>query len=389
MKRGPLLMVILSVELIVAIVLVYNYSFLLERLSLRRTSDSVSQATVTAPTAVLPVAPTAAVLPTATPVVIIANPTPQGQLNPAISPATLSLFDPLPSEMASPEYPRTPELIALGRTLFFDPRLSANQSQSCHTCHILTRYGVDSLPVSVGHNGEPVQRNAPTVYNAALHIAQFWDGRAATVEEQAKGPILSSGEMGMLDPAEVEATLRALPGYQPLFAAAFPQQAEPIVFDNVAIAIAAFERGLVTPARFDRFVAGDYSQLNEQEQRGFATFADLGCPTCHVGVTVGGLLFKKLGEMEPYPVDDLGRYLVTGLESDRYVFKVPSLRNAAETAPYLHNGSIATLDEMVVLMARHQLGKEVTDQQVSDVVAFIKSLTGDLPRDYITPPPLP
>jgi cytochrome c peroxidase len=376
-------MVILSVELIVAIVLVYNYSFLLERLSLQRQPAADQPVVVVQPTP-LPVTATT-VVPTAS----AAPPAPQAQLNPLLSPAILSLFDPLPSEMPPLDYQRTPELIALGRTLFFDPRLSANNSQSCHTCHLLAQYGDDGLPVSIGHDGVPVKRNAPTVYNAALHIAQFWDGRAATVEEQAKGPILSSGEMGMLDAAEVETVLRSIPGYQPLFVAAFPGQAEPIVFDNVATAIAAFERGLVTPSRFDRFLTGDYSQLTEQEQRGLATFADLGCPTCHVGVTVGGLLYKKLGEVEPYPIEDLGRYLVTGLESDRYVFKVPSLRNAAETGPYLHNGSIATLEEMVVLMARHQLGKDVTEQQVADIVAFIKSLTGALPHDYITPPPLP
>ncbi len=406
MKRGPLLMVVLTIELIVAVVLIYNYRFLLDRLSLGPavTPAVVSTDPVVTPEngadpnalANLPTEPvlaggdlsaTTATNPTA------ANPTaanlPTGQLIPSLSPSILTLFAPLPNEATPTTYQMSDDLIALGRALFYDPRLSVDQRQSCHTCHLLTNYGVDGLALSIGHNGDPVKRNAPTVYNAALHIAQFWDGRAATIEDQAKAPILNSGEMGMLDPSEVETMLRALPGYQPLFAAAFPSQAQPIVFDNAATAIAAFERRLITPSRFDRFLAGDYSQLTEQEQRGLATFAELGCPTCHVGVTVGGLLYKKLGEVEPYPIEDLGRYLVTGLESDRYVFKVPSLRNAAKTGPYLHNGSIQTLEEMVVLMARHQLGKQVTDQQVSDIIAFIDSLTGEIPTAYITPPPMP
>ncbi|HRW08334.1 MAG TPA: cytochrome c peroxidase [Caldilineaceae bacterium] len=400
MKRGPLLTVILTIELLVAVVLVYNYTFLLERLSLGGgNSEAVSdggsavqqqagagQAVVTsAPADAQPVATLSTVADSG------ANPAsqPRGQLIPELSPAVLSLFDPLPSEATPRNYQLSEELVRLGKALFYDPRLSVDQRQSCHTCHVLDRYGVDGLPVSIGHDGEPVKRNSPTVYNAALHIAQFWDGRAATVEDQAKAPILSSGEMGMLDPQQVESTLRSLPGYRPLFTAAFPGQEEPIIFENAAVAIAAFERRLLTPARFDRFLAGDYTQLTEQEQRGLATFAELGCPTCHVGVTVGGLLYKKLGEVEPYPIEDMGRYLVTGVESDRYVFKVPSLRNAAKTAPYLHNGSVATLEEMVVLMARHQLGKEVTDTQVADIVAFISSLTGEIPHEYIAPPPLP
>lgn len=401
MKRGPLLMVVLTIELIVAVVLIYNYRFLLDRLSV---GPSLTPAVVSsdplvasengaAPSALtnlpaepLPTNGDLAVGSAATPVV--AN-LPTGQLIPSLSPSILSLFAPLPNEATPTTYQMSDELVALGRSLFYDPRLSVDQRQSCHSCHLLTNYGVDGLALSIGHNGEPVNRNAPTVYNAALHIAQFWDGRAATIEDQAKAPILNSGEMGMLDPSEVETMLRSLPGYKPLFAAAFPNQPEPIIFDNAATAIAAFERRLLTPSRFDRFLAGDYSQLTEQEQRGLATFAELGCPTCHVGVTVGGLLYKKLGEVEPYPIEDLGRYLVTGLESDRYVFKVPSLRNAAQTAPYLHNGSIQTLDEMVVLMARHQLGKQVTEQQVSDIVAFIGSLTGEIPTAYIAPPPMP
>lgn len=383
MKRGPLILVILVIEVIVGLILFYNYRYLVDRLR-------PSQAATTLETLAVGNVQNAAELPapSAAPPAAIST-SPQGQLLVAIPPAIFALFAVLPPEATPLTYQLSDNLITLGRVLYYDPRLSVNQTQSCNTCHPLDRYGVDSLPLSIGHNGMPVKRNAPTVYNAALHIAQFWDGRSPTVEEQAKGPILSSDEMGMLDAAAVETVLRSIPGYAALFAAAFPGDPNPITFDHLSQAIGAFERRLLTPARFDRFLAGDYTQFTEQEQRGFATFAELGCPNCHVGVTVGGLQFKKLGEKEPYPLEDVGRFALTNLEVDRYVFKVPSLRNVAQTAPYLHNGSIQTLEEMVALMARYQLGKQVTAEQITDVVAFLNTLTGEIPRDYIAPPPLP
>lgn len=383
MKRGPLILVILVIEVIVGLILFYNYRYLVDRLR-------PSQAATTLETLAVGNVQNAAELPapSAAPPAAIST-SPQGQLLVAIPPAIFALFAVLPPEATPLTYQLSDNLINLGRVLYYDPRLSVNQTQSCNTCHPLDRYGVDSLPLSIGHNGMPVKRNAPTVYNAALHIAQFWDGRSPTVEEQAKGPILSSDEMGMLDAAAVETVLRSIPGYAALFAAAFPGDPNPITFDHLSQAIGAFERRLLTPARFDRFLAGDYTQFTEQEQRGFATFAELGCPNCHVGVTVGGLQFKKLGEKEPYPLEDVGRFALTNLEVDRYVFKVPSLRNVAQTAPYLHNGSIQTLEEMVALMARYQLGKQVAAEQITDVVAFLNTLTGEIPRDYIAPPPLP
>lgn len=371
MKRSPLIIIVLGIEVVIALVLWFNYQYLLDRL--RPTSSGPTLETLA----------TGAMATQAS-----ANGT-KGQLLVKLPPATLTLFSPLPAEAPPPSYQLTDELTALGRALFYDPRLSVNQVQSCNTCHPLAQYGMDGLSVSRGHNGEPVKRNAPTVYNAALHIAQFWDGRSPTVEEQAKAPILSGGEMGMLDPAAVEATLHSIPGYAPLFAAAFPSDPNPMTFDHVAQAIGAFERRLMTPSRFDRFLAGDYSQLNEQEQRGFATFTELGCVNCHVGVTVGGLQFKKLGEKETYPNEDTGRFAVTNLEIDRQVFKVPSLRNVAKTAPYLHNGSIRTLEEMVPLMARYQLGKQVTPEQVADIIAFLQTLTGEIPVEYISLAALP
>jgi cytochrome c peroxidase len=273
--------------------------------------------------------------------------------------------------------------------LFYEPRLSATQDMSCNTCHLLDHYGVDGLPVSVGHDGKPVKRNAPTVYNAAFHIAQFWDGRSPTVEEQAKMPIVAMGEMGLGTGERVDTVLRSIPGYSQPFAAAFPNQPAPITYQNVGLAIGAFERRLSLSSRFDLFLGGDHSQLTSDEQRGLATFITLGCANCHMGMTVGGLLYKKLGEIEPFPTEDVGRFAITGLPDDKFVFKVPSLRNVAKTGPYMHDGKINTLPEMVRIMARYQLGKQVTDAQVTDVVTFLNALTGDLPTGYITEPKLP
>ncbi len=299
-----------------------------------------------------------------------------------------SVFGQLPAVAESP-YPTSQELVDLGRMLYFDTRLSTDGTKSCNSCHDLNTYGVDGVARSIGVMGVPIARNSPTVYNAALHISQFWDGRSPDVEDQATKPIMAAGEMGMIDEKEVKRNVTSIPGYIPMFEAAFPADPDPINLKNVGMAIGAFERGLITPSRFDRFLAGDRTQLNEQEQKGLATFISLRCVTCHMGPTVGGLNYKRLGEKEPYPSEDLGRYEVTKLEEDKYVFKVPSLRNVAETGPYLHDGSIETLDEMVRLMARYQLGKEVNDGQVSDVVAFLKSLTGDVPTEYIAEPKLP
>ena len=312
-----------------------------------------------------------------------------GQLIPELPVSILSLFTPLPSQAEPSNYQLTPEMVDLGRHLYYDPRLSVNHQISCNSCHLLERYGVDSLATSIGHDGEAVDRNAQSVYNAALHISQFWDGRSPDVEDQAKGPIVSVAEMGMGDSAYVEEVLRSIPGYQPLFQAAFPNDAEPITFDNATRAIGAFERGLMTPSRFDRFLAGDYSQLNEQEQRGLLTFATTGCANCHMGVTVGGLFYKKLGEMEPYDTDDPGRARITGSDEDLHVFKVASLRNVTQTAPYLHDGSIKTLQEMIILMARYQLGKELANEQVAEIMMFLNTLTGEIPYDYIAVPALP
>ena len=308
---------------------------------------------------------------------------------PTISPDALKIFGTLPEEATPVNYEMSDPLIDLGRMLFYDPRLSISGNMSCNTCHGLNNYGMDGLRFSFGHTGNPVGRNAPTVYNAALHVSQFWDGRAADVEAQAKGPVLAAGEMGMPDAETVVSVLKSIAGYHPYFEAAFPGEDDPITYDNVGTAIGAFERRLVTPGRFDEFLAGDTTALTEAEQKGLSLFMNTGCIACHYGPTLGGNSYATLGAQEPYTTNDLGRYVVTGNEADMHVFKVPSLRNIAVTGPYLHDGSIPTMESMVQLMVRHQLGKQLTSEEIDYVVIFLRSLTGELPSDYTAQPQLP
>lgn len=308
---------------------------------------------------------------------------------PEITDAMLGIFGTLPEEVAPTGYEMSEPLVDLGRMLYYETRISINGNMSCNTCHGLNNYGMDGLRFSFGHSGNPVGRNSPTVYNAALHTAQFWDGRAADVEAQAKGPILAGGEMGMPSGDYVVEVLKAIPGYLPYFKAAFPGESDPITYDHVGQAIGAFERRLVTPGRFDEFLAGDMTALTEQEQRGFVLFIETGCASCHSGPALGGGMYATLGAKEPYTTNDLGRYNVTQDEKDKYAFKVPSLRNIAVTGPYLHDGSIPTLEAMVQLMSRHQLGSQLESDQVDDMVVFLRALTGELPSDYTAQPELP
>lgn len=300
-----------------------------------------------------------------------------------------ALFQPLPAEMASDRHPVTEERITLGRMLYYETRLSKNQDISCNTCHDLAKYGVDGEPTSSGHKGQRGGRNSPTVYNAALHLAQFWDGRAADVEEQAKGPVLNPIEMGMPDAGQVVKVLKSIPGYVDAFKAAFPEDADPVTYDNAAAAIGAFERRLVTPGAFDRFIAGDAQALTADQLAGLQAFVETGCATCHNGAAAGGAMYQKLGLVKPFTTADTGRAEVTGNDSDRFFFKVPSLRNITETGPYFHDGSVATLDQAIRLMAEHQLGRTITDQQVAGISTFLGSLRGEIPAAYITPPALP
>ena len=301
-----------------------------------------------------------------------------------------AMFAPLPSRFDAPENPATPEKIALGRMLYFDPRLSKAQELSCASCHHLDRGGADNARFSVGHQGKLGGRNAPTVFNAAGQIAQFWDGRAANVEEQAKGPVLNPLEMAMPDPDHVLAVLRSMPGYVTAFEAAFPGDKHPITYDNVGRAIGAFERGIVTPTRFDDLLAGNDNALDATEKAGLALFVRTGCATCHQGPLVGGTMYMKLGLAEPYGnTADQGRFGITQREEDRMFFKVPSLRNIVDTPPYFHDGSIEDLPTAVRTMARLQLGKQLTDDEVRRILAFLDVLSGRPPADYVAPPALP
>jgi cytochrome c peroxidase len=284
----------------------------------------------------------------------------------------------------------TPARVDLGRMLYYDTRFSLNNGIACNTCHQLDNFGVDGEPTSPGHEGVRGERNSPTVYNAALHTAQFWDGRAADVEEQAKGPIMNPVEMAMGSETDVLAVIDSIPDYPALFAAAFPEASDdPVTFDNISIAIGAFERALMTPGPLDDFIGGDYDALSEDAQKGLELFLDVGCITCHAGPAVGGGMYQKLGLIEPYETEDTGRYQVTGNEADKYFFKVPSLRNVAKTGPWLHDGSVTELSEMVRIMARHQLGKQLDDEQVRLLVTFLESLTGRIDEGYVAQPEMP
>lgn len=303
-----------------------------------------------------------------------------------IDPGQLKAFAPLDTVMASPANPVTPAKVALGRMLYYDTRLSSDRSVSCNSCHALDQYGVDRRPVSQGVRGQKGGRNAPTVYHAAGQIAQFWDGRAATVEEQAKGPILNPVEMAMPSGAAVIARLRAAPEYRTAFAAAFPEEASPVTYDNLGKAIGAFERRLVTPSRWDAYLAGDRNALTDAEKEGLEQFLAIGCQACHNGAYVGGATFQRVGVAVPWPArDDLGRFAVTKNAADSLVFKVPTLRNVEHTDPYFNDGKVAGLNEAVQLMARHQLGRNLTDEQTRAIVTWLKSLTGTLPTAYIAP----
>ena len=307
-----------------------------------------------------------------------------------LSESFLPLFKPLPNEVPCPDNELTEARIDLGRMLFFDKRFSKNQDVSCNSCHNVAKYGTDNSPTSTGHKGQKGGRSAPTVYNAALHIAQFWDGRAPTVEEQAKGPPLNPIEMAMSSKEAIEKVISSIPGYQEAFKKAFPGEANPISYDNFGKAIGAFERRLLTPSRWDKFLKGDKSALTDEERKGFETFATVGCANCHNQVGVGGHLYQKVGLVKPWPeLKDLGRFEATKKEEDKHFFKVPSLRNISETGPYFHDGSVTDLPTMVKMMAEHQLGRQITDDQTKSIIAFLGALKGDLPTDYIKEPALP
>ncbi|MBK8038788.1 MAG: c-type cytochrome [Verrucomicrobiaceae bacterium] len=307
-----------------------------------------------------------------------------------LSEAFLPMFKALPSEVPAPDNELTDAKINLGRQLYFENRISKGEKLSCNSCHKLDAFGQDNLPFSPGHEGKLGGRSSPSTYNAALHIAQFWDGREPTVEAQAKGPVLNPVEMGMPSADFVVKVLKSMPGYVEGFKAAFPGEADPITYDNFGKAVGAFERKLLTPGKWDEFLKGNKEALTAEEKKGFATFAKTGCVTCHNGAGVGGHMYQKLGLVKDWPgLKDNGRSDVTKNEGEKSFFKVPSLRNITETGPYLHDGSVKSIEEMVKMMAEYQLGKQLTDEEVSSIVTFLKALKGTPDAEYIKAPKLP
>ncbi len=294
-------------------------------------------------------------------------------------------FSPLPATMPGSEND-TPERIALGKKLYFEKRLSINDKQSCASCHILEKgfAGVDNLPTSPGARGEKGTRNSPTVLNSGWQDSQFWDGRAEDLVEQAKGPILNPIEMGMPDEKTVEQKIQGIAVYQSAFTKAFPNTKPAITYQHIAEAIAAFERTLITPSRFDDFMHGDAAALSKIEQRGLKEFLRVDCKSCHDGKLLGGETYEPLGKENPYENQtDQGIYTLTNDEDDRMFFKVSPLRNVALTAPYFHDGKIETLEQAVRKMGKLQLDEELTDQQVSDITSFLKALTDKKREHYV------
>lgn len=273
-----------------------------------------------------------------------------------------------------------PALAELGKKLFFDPRLSKSGFISCNSCHNLSMGGTDNLKTSIGHNWQQGPINSPTVLNSSLNLAQFWDGRAADLKEQAGGPIANPGEMAFTHELAI-GVLQSIPGYVAEFEAVFGKSELDI--DMVTDAIAAFEETLVTPhSPFDQWLLGDDDAITEQALAGYQLFKQSGCVACHNGPNLGGTSFQKMGVVEPYRSDSdaIGRAAVTGKDADRFTFKVPTLRNVELTYPYFHDGEAATLEEAVDIMGRLQLGRVYSEQEIGQIVAFLKSLTGEQPR---------
>ena len=311
-------------------------------------------------------------------------------------------WEALPSVAPAPaDNPTTAAKVELGKMLYFDPRLSSTGTVSCFSCHNVMEGGDDHMPTSAGVHAAKGGRNAPTVWNAAFHSVQFWDGRAPTLEEQAKGPPVNPIEMGMPNLNAVIDRISKIPGYRAPFEAAFGA-GDVVTMDNAAKAIAAYERTLITPgSAYDRYVAGEKSSLTEQQVKGMETFAEIGCTSCHQGpafngppLPVGTGFFMKFPAFtdtryvaEYRLTEDPGRYAVTKDEADRGMWRVPTLRNLVYTAPYMHNGAVKSLPEAVRVMGATQLDRTLSDTEVEDIVAFLGALTGPFPQQ--TMPRLP
>lgn len=302
---------------------------------------------------------------------------------------------PLPADMATADAPVAPDRVQLGNKLFFDRRLSVDGTTSCMRCHEPALYGTDAMDKSHGNHDKLNGRNAPTVLNAAAQFAIHWIGNRKDVEDQAMQALIGSASMGNPDYAAAMARIKAVPGYADLFRKAFPGDSNPVTPENFGKAVGAYERTLVTPSRFDAYLQGDAGALSGQERAGLRKFLDLGCASCHAGAGVGGGMYQKFGITADYWTEtgaqeiDKGRFAVTRDDADLYVFKVPSLRNVAMTAPYFHDGSVASLERAVTIMAKLQLGVELAKGDCRDIVAFLSSLTGRLPQNFAAAPVLP
>ncbi len=284
-----------------------------------------------------------------------------------------------PIRKIEPHHVTNPAMVELGKKLFFDPRLSRSGFISCNSCHNLSMGGTDNLQTSIGHGWQKGPINAPTVLNASFNVAQFWDGRASDLEAQAAGPIANPGEMAFTHPLAVE-VIASIPGYVTEFGKVFGSP--DVNIQRITQAIAAFEETLVTPnSRFDRWLAGDSAALSQQERVGYDLFNRNGCAMCHNGPAAGGTSFRKMGIVEPYTTTSgaVGRAAVTGKDADQLAFKVPTLRNIELTYPYFHDGAVDSLADAVSVMARVQVGRRFTVEENASVVAFLRTLTGDMP----------
>lgn len=311
------------------------------------------------------------------------------------------VFQPLPADAATAQRPITAERVALGHALFFEPRVSIDNRISCANCHLPSFYGAEPLPLSIGLQGKVLPRNTPTIFNTALQFVQHYGGNRSDVEDQAVRAVLSPFAYGHPNLEAGEAKLRTLTGYRPMFEKAFPGEADPMTLKNWGLAIGAYERVLLTPAPFDRYLNGDTRSIGEQAKRGLDKFMAAGCAGCHGGVVLGGTAYQKFGITQDYwtltgskPNDvhkgiDPGREWDTKNAADRFMFKVQQLRNVAVTPPYFHDGSVARLDDAVRIMGKAQLGRDLPAADVADIVAFLETLTGEVPPQFVRAPVLP
>jgi cytochrome c peroxidase len=306
-----------------------------------------------------------------------------------------AVFGTLTASMPSPDNPLTPEKVKLGQVLFWEPRISLDGTVSCTKCHPFGLYAADGLRKAVGNNCKPNPRNSPCILNSASQISAHWIGNRTSVEDQARQAVTGPPAFGMPSNEAVEKVLKGMKGYMAMFKGAFPADKERVSVENLAKAIGAFERTLMTPGPFDDIMKGNAGALTAQQKRGLRSFLDAGCMTCHFSPYLGGMMYQKFGVFEPYerytksqPVDE-GRVAVTKNPADRFLFKVPVLRNLAETPPFFHDGSVEKLEDAVVIMAKVQLMKDLTKEQTDDITAFLRSLTGPIPEAVLKVTVLP